>query len=586
MKKRGLLLLILLMLPSVLAVIPSSRLPPDGWHEIVWENPFSQWQTIDVTSRGILPNTGDVTAALQSLIDSLSEPTILYFPKGKYIVNDLYMDHQDDNIILKGLGRDTIFETTTGTNTIKLYGTPVGPQISIIEDVPPYGKIIYLSDVSSLAVGDAVSIVEDLDYYGAEWGKRGRGGVFKVTAVDTIAKTVTLDMPLAIGIDQVSSKNAVLQEFDPLENIGIRDITIVRKSTADGSTLEFRWVSNGFVQNISTFNASESHVEIKESRQIVVKDSFFSGAKDMSGGHGYGVTSEHRSTGILITNNIMKNLHVSFGIQLGSSYNIYSYNYYIDELKDICNNEKPLDCNDRNWILDKDLNGLFDSRETVGFVFHGHYPHNNLVEGNVEYAICVDHIWKDNGPHNTFFRNKLLGQPDFHPAYWLGGTGFHIDGPSDSQNIIGNVFMNNAFIEIGTWSYDPPRAALDTFIAKNIVSGVRNFSNINGEFTRTALYHWDNMTEDETIPYSLYLSSKPDFWPPDLEWPPFGPDVANSATNKIPAELRYAQMQQAIPMTTEELNQKIYSWLQGSLQTNNLIQEIGKWKRGFTTITY
>ncbi len=37
------------------------------------------------------------------------------------------------------------------------------------------------------------------------------------------------------------------------------------------------------------------------------------------------------------------------------------------------------------------------------YLFHGHYPFSNLVEGNVVQYFAVDDIWGSNGPYNMFF---------------------------------------------------------------------------------------------------------------------------------------------------------------------------------------
>ena len=51
---------------------------------------------------------------------------------------------------------------------------------------------------------------------------------------------------------------------------------------------------------------------------------------------------------------------------------------------------------------------------------------------------------------------------------------------------------------------------------------------------------WDPDISDHSLPDSLYLSSKPSWWPASVPWPPIGPDVSGM-TNKLPAQVCYEQ---------------------------------------------
>jgi len=556
------------------STIPSERLAPEGWHDIAWNDP-GDWTTIDVTTQGINPGS-DVTTQVKNLIDAQNNPTIIYFPEGRYIINDLQLDSDNDNIIIRGAGPEkTIFEVTTGTNAIYLRGTGAGPQVPLTDTVAPGSKVISVSDSTSFSVGDIVSVWEDLpDYYRYQsWGSWARGGVFKITAIND--NQITLDNPLAIGMDDLNT--AVIRNNAQIETVSIEDLRIDHTSSAMGETIPMRWCNNIRIKNIVSNIATQSHVGIKECRNVIVRDSFLDSAQSMEGGEGYGVTSQALATNVLITNNLMRNLHVSFGIQAGASYNIYSYNMYVDDIKEICNSDAPdPNCNNRNWIMYKSINGITDSHEGGNFAIHGHYPHTTLYEGNINYQFGIDHYWGLNGPTHVFFRNRILGHPDFHPAFWTGGSGVHIDGPSDGQSIIGNIFENGAWIEIGTWSFDPARPPEDLFIAANDVVGMRNFSN-SGGWVRTEIYQRDDMP-DVQLPDSLYLESAPDFWPNDLAWPPYGPDVASD--NKIPAQLRYEAMQGCVPITNAGLLQIINNWKKGTGSMSNLMQKIKEWKVG------
>jgi len=108
----------------------------------------------------------------------------------------------------------------------------------------------------------------------------------------------------------------------------------------------------------------------------------------------------------------------------------------------------------------------------------------------------------------------------------MNGYGTWLDGPHDGENIVGNVFLHDAILTFELHS--GPRPAEDTFVAGNRLSGTVD---------------WGDLDADTPLPPSLYRSCPPDFWPEDLPWPPFGPDVVGSETARIPAQIRYEALQ-------------------------------------------
>jgi hypothetical protein len=63
-------------------------------------------------------------------------------------------------------------------------------------------------------------------------------------------------------------------------------------------------------------------------------------------------------------------------------------------------------------------------------------------------------------------------------------------------------------------------------------------------------------------------------------WPPYGPDIGDAHSNKIPAQVRYEQMQECRPMTSSECMQSINSWRTGTMNTVQMLSTIKQWKQG------
>ncbi|MEZ4700045.1 MAG: discoidin domain-containing protein [Rhodothermales bacterium] len=456
--------------------IPASRFPSQGWSPVVWQDPGG-WTTIDVTTRGITPAVADVAPLLQDLANNAGVPTILYFPPGTYTFQS-QVDIKEDNIILRGAGSDAtrLVIDGSGSHEIRFIGWQEDP-IAITASVPVDGTTITLANAASLAAGDLIEVSQDLADWEADWGKRSWGQIVQVTAVS--GNTVTVDMPLSLGIS--TQYNPSVMKMHPVRNVGVEELAVERKAYGESNNLEFRSVFNGFVRNVESYNAIKFHVQIYRCRDFVVEGNYIHDAQNYgTGGHGYGVDLEQLSTRIQVTNNIFENLRHYILAQTGVNHSIISYNYNVDLV------------------------------ELVDISLHGHFPNHNLYEGNLFWWSGIADFWGQVGPENTFFRNRIQGKTS-------GGPGMSIYDVSNRQNVIANHFLRGSRIE-------KDGAIEDTYEEGNVIDGNPV---------------WNTLSSGATLPASLYLTSPPDFWPANLPWPAFGPDVSGSDLNDIPAKMRY-----------------------------------------------
>jgi hypothetical protein len=518
------------------------RLPPGGFRDVAWEDPCpGQWQVVDVRQKGITPDAGDVTAKLQALIDGLRVPTVLSFAPGTYCFGNIRIEKS--NVILRGAGpRQSIVAPPKDGAVFTWWGSgghydyaKLGPEYQprqVTADVAPGGVSVSVADTTNLRAGDMVLVEEDLDAWSYAEARRGRGGVFLITGVE--GHQVTLDLPLAIGLGDVAAtkKNAILAKLIPVRNVGLEGFRIVLPVTPGekASALFLKRVSNACLRNVEVYNPSRHHVEICYSRQVVVEGCFFDEAKDKGGGgYGYGVCLRDLSTRCKIENNIFRDLRHAMATEVGVSYGIFAYNLDVDRMRDLAlSPHAPPQCRDQQWINSKKLNGITDAVVTAEVVAHGNFPHHVLFEGNVFYIACVDRSHTTNGV-NVFFRNCALGQPPKY-GWWQEGAGIVIMGTNDDQVVVGNYLRNDAVVLLQ--KHEDPRTSLNSLIAGNVVKGQVD---------------WGPLPADTKLPASLYLKDRPPYWPPELAWPPFGPDAAGSATDRIPAQIRYEREVQARP---------------------------------------
>ena len=516
------------------------RLPPGGFHDVIWHDPFpGKWRTVDVTQKGILPGAPETTAAIQKLVDKLVDPTILFFPPGTYHFGKVTISKS--NVILKGAGpRKTVFRPMKDGMLLCWWGnggryeySKLGPEFQprqVTADVLPGSAVVPLADTTGLDPGDMVMVEEDLDKWDYPDARRSRGGVFLLTRVEK--DRITLDLPLAIGLDQVHAKNAIVAKLNPVCNVGLEGVRIEmpEEHGEKTSTLFLKRVYNAYIHDVESWNPSRHHLEICYSRGVVVDDCFFDEAKDKGGGgYGYGANIRDLSTLCKVENNIFRDLRHVVATETGASYCIFSYNLNVDRVRDLAHSpQAPPECRDENWINNKKLNGITDAFVTADLVAHGNFPHNILFEGNVFYDGSVDHSHNVNGPH-FLFRNCALGQPKKY-GWWQEGAGIVIEGDNDGQVVVGNVLRNDSEILLQKQTYD--RISVNSLIAGNLMKGQVD---------------WGPLPAGTRLPASLYLKARPAFWPEGLAWPPFGPDVPGANTNRIPAQLRYEKEVQSAP---------------------------------------
>ena len=462
-----------------LGSLPAERFPENGWAPISWDDPGG-WTVVDVTTLGITPGIADASGLLSDIIDNTTSPTVFYFPPGAYTFMGP-VDIKTDNVIIRGAGSDQtqFYLDGSGNHEIRFLGWDYDP-ISVSSNVSEGGNVLVLQDASSLQVGDLIEVTQELYEWDAEWGKRSWGQMVFITAIN--GNEITVDLPLSLGLNV--SQNPEVSKLRPIVNVGVEDLYIERKQYGESSNIEMRTVYNAFVRNVESYNAVKFHVFMNRCRQVVITDNYIHDAQNFGGGgHGYGVNLENLSTQIMVTNNIFKNLRHHILVQTGTNHSIISYNYNVDLV------------------------------ELVDLSMHGHYSNHNLYEGNVVWWVGFADFWGQLGPKNTLFRNQVWGKKE-------GDEGTVIYDNSDSQNLIGNDYLRNSDI---TKDADVD----DTYEEGNLINGSRQ---------------WNSLSSSSTIPPSLYLEERPDFWDTNLAWPAHGPDVSGAEFNKIPAQIRYEEI--------------------------------------------
>jgi len=353
----------------------------------------------------INPN-GDVNQQVQSALNAAvgrAGTTLIYFPGGYYeLTSPIQINSTQNlhNIVFQGAGADaTILKFTVGRDgyCFNIRGQaqgayPINNNINKDEN-------FFTCQNHDFAIGDWVHFHEDA--FPAEDGSDigqitqiiGRDlGTHRFTMKDSASKVYLTSLSLEA------------YQINPVTNIGIENLTIIRresdKSTeghyTEGSNVFLQYAVNCWLRGVRLSNTSRHHIHVNRSSHIEVNGCFIEGALDHGGGsYGYGICLETSSTNCLFENNIFYNLRHAMGIASGANSNVFVYNYSYGQYSTVGGSQ----------YSDSDL------------CLHGKYSFANLYESNYVEWIEADHEHGENGPYNAFVRNKVHRDDNIHLEY-------------------------------------------------------------------------------------------------------------------------------------------------------------------------
>ena len=298
---------------------------------------------------------------------------------------------------------------------------------------------------------------------------------------------------------------------------GIENLALDHTNSGAKAGIIFFNAYEGWVKNVKSLNANRNHVWLYQSARIVVQDSYFYGTLNAAS-QSYGVELFMTSDD-LVLNNIFQ--HVTTPLLEGnSSGSVLAYNFSLDHYYNVA-----------SWMI-------------LSIYAHDAGTGMNLFEGNEMSGYIQDNI---HGSHNfaTLFRNQFTG---WEPGKTLQTNPLILMAHSRYANLVGNVLGTSGYhtvyehsqasgnrgspdksIYLLGWSGVQGKTAGSMPYDPLVVSTLLRWGNYDYATNRT---HWDPaeipagvaVPADQTLPSSLYLSSKPKWWG-TMPWPAIGPDV-------------------------------------------------------------
>ncbi len=452
-------------------------------------------------------NNDDYPGVLQALnaAKNASGLSVVFFPNGTYNINTRIKleDSSYSNIVFRGEGMATVlkFNISEYNSCFEIFGSTYGPIIAANDILKGSNEITATFSTGDIYTNDWIKLYER-DWPGIETGFANCVG--QITQITSVNGNTGIMKDKANKAYTATNR---IQEIVPIMNVGIENLKILRTNaghTISGSNILFSYAVNCWVKGIESEKTCRFHVQLDYSSHIYVCGSYFHHSFYYDGGIGYGVCIQLNSTNCLIENNVFYYLRHAMVVQGGANGNVFTYNYSREQHWD-----EPL-------IDGSDLS------------LHGNYPYANLFEQNwVEY-IYADDSHGQNGPYNTFIRNKVKkdnGNND-------GWNEIELE-LAPSTNVLG-CEIREIDMEFGSsldcdfygYYIDLNDPAHDTYDEGSAITHDNSMA------------YWNSLVLQKDVSY--YYSSKPDFVG-SYSWPSLGPltDQSGYVSHCIPAGGRY-----------------------------------------------
>lgn len=434
-----------------------------------WNNTGKIYEVTKPSKKILLTDFGlktdhnfDNTIALQNAIKSLNGAFgIIEIPLGNFTFKKPISI--PSNVLIKGQGSDkTILNFNLGGNgdLFSIQGNASNSLSTILSGTTKESKTIKVDDASSFKINDYALVKQTANHLlESNWSYNSFFQIIKITKIN--GNDISIEKPLRL--DFPSSNKPVLQKINPVQHVGIESLKIKRidATSAQTSNIFFNYAVNCWVKGVEMENCNYAHITLQSSANITVSGNYLHDAFDYgSGGKGYGVVLQFGASDNFIYDNIAKHLRHSFLLQAAANGNVIAYNYSYDPYWK------------QSWL---------PANAAGDIVLHGNYPYTNLIEGNIIQNLVIDNSHGINGPHNTFFRNRI----ENYGVVMNGNSG-------DNMNFLANEITGSGLLK-GLFTL----TGNQTTIANNIKGDLQS-----GTVTETSLIN-KNFNSKIGAPYTV-----------------------------------------------------------------------------------
>jgi hypothetical protein len=470
-----------------------------------------------------IPNDGlPDDATMQRLLEearSLDGLVLIFFPAGDYLfTSQIALSYPEDaNTVFQGAGANaTFFHFAVGpaSNCFRISGEQSNQEV-VLSSAIAKGSIV----MDNITLGKGWVYLFERDH---PQGQGQESGFFDVVGqLNYLEDQTTLRYP--VNKDFLPEYGLMARQVHPVRRIGFENFTLIRSDedhSTRGENFLFIHAVNCWLKGVASNFTSRHHVEARFSANLEISGCYFNDARNHDNmGRGSGIVLGNGTTNSLVLNNIFRRLRHSMLVQAGANGNVFAYNYSRDRYWTESHPDLPFP--------------LVKPGQKGDISVHGLYPFANLFESNLaEYLYADDHVIRipdigdfipdygvrENGPYNTFLRNRVI-DPD-------GNRGHIVLESTPLVNIIGNELYFN-----------------DNAAAVQIINSTLATDIFSDNPLKTH-QETENLTQPGiglSLNDSYYFTSQPLFLA-GFDFPPFGPKpnysgISHTAT--IPAQVRY-----------------------------------------------
>ena len=488
--------------------------------------------------------------SIQAAIDACPDNQVVKLAAGTFTVSSTIQLRS--KVVLRGSGSGSGGSTIvkTGGGTVLAIGTERDQicysgnrqGVALTADAPKESTSITVGgSASNFQVGDLI-VVDQVDVSpvvigDCQYFKRNQGGyrsiaqVVQVTGVNTSNGTLALGAALHWSYKAGSPTFAQAYRVNSSPTVSWAGIESLRLQGGtmggydgqsaggiDIANAAFCWVKD--VQTDGTIGGM--HLRMGATYRSVVRDGYFHHSANYGfGADCYGIVLGCFSADNLVENNIARYMNKPILRDVTGGGNVIAYNYA-----------------DNSWA-DGDW-------QEVNIDSHCSFSHMELIEGNYapHMGATVTH---GNAGYFTFFRNYSSSEfaaPSVADSNLPRGnniTTLELQGTNVGMNVVGNVLGKAGVTQV----YDnfSDSAPPSIFELGQGIGGQGQNDVVVQTLLRTGnddAFHGSTQwgaSGPQTLPPSLYRSSKPAWWPSGVSWPWVGPDLTPTVQT-LPAKSR------------------------------------------------
>jgi hypothetical protein len=478
----------------------------------------------------------DATAGIQSAINSCPSGQVVQLSAGTFKIagGPLFIQK---GITLRGAG-------PTKTTLTKPYGTneavvvighrwlSYGTAVNLTSNAVKGQYSVTVASASGLTVGQLVLIDKltdpSLTWWGLNattdskgWFSRSNRPITQMMEIATInGNTITFTTPFHTTFDTAYTAQLVTFPAVATRSAGIEDLKVYGGEGGDGGgNIYFEYAMYSWAKNVESAWSVGGSGRLYKSFRCEIRDSYFHDTPDPNpGGAGYGLDISKASSDNLLENNISVGFNKVIVMRASGGGNVVAYNY-----------------------MDDGFGAGYKTIPEVGVNgSHMTTPHHELFEGNWGFNLGGDSYW-GNSVYMTFFRNQASGLRGNVTGNGLQDTSNRrmVEVPENhwSYTFVGNVLGFPGMTAAPFTGFVYEGGAYDSSVPVWVITSTARPTLLrDGNFDYvTNQVRWDR--PPQTIPNSLYLSTKPAFFG-NCQWPwvdPTGPTKVFT----LPARARF-----------------------------------------------